>query len=313
MDLLVAIVGPTGIGKSKLALNLAPDFNGEIINGDSRQIYRYLDIGTAKPSPKERSRVPHHLVDIMYPDEDFSLAQYQDLVRRSIRDINERGGLPFLVGGSGQYIWSVLEGWQIPKVPPNLELRRSLEQEARESGKDALYQELLEADPVAARRIGNSNVRRIIRALEVVRSTGMPISSLQKKDRPVYRTLIIGLTTGREELYQRIDRRVDRMIESGLVAEVERLLTMGYRLELPAMSSIGYRQIGLYLKGELTLPQAIEQIKSESHRYVRQQYNWFRLNDKRIKWFDVKTDPAPDVRKMIVEFLNKIAVRKEDV
>ncbi len=303
MDLLVAIVGPTGIGKSKLALNLAPDFNGEIINGDSRQIYRYLDIGTAKPSPKERSRVPHHLVDIMYPDEDFSLAQYQDLVRRSIRDINERGGLPFLVGGSGQYIWSVLEGWQIPKVPPNLELRRSLEEEAIASGKDALYQELLQADPVAAKRIGNSNVRRIIRALEVVRSTGMPISSLQKKDRPVYRTLIIGLTTGREELYQRIDRRVDRMIESGLVAEVERLLTMGYRLELPAMSSIGYRQIGLYLKGELTLPQAIEQIKSESHRYVRQQYNWFRLNDKRIQWFDVKADPALDVTEMIVEFL----------
>lgn len=290
MNHLVAIVGPTSIGKSKLALQLAQSFSGEIVSADSRQVYRYLDIGTAKPSQQELALVPHHLIDIINPNDDFSLAQYQELAYKAVEGIHKRNKLPLLVGGSGLYIWSVLEGWVIPEVPPNPEFRHSLEERASKAGEDGLYQELLSVDPVAAQKIGRHNIRRIIRALEVARSTGIPFSQLQSKKAPPFSTLIIGLTTGRVGLYHRIDLRVDEMVERGLVEEVKKLLDMGYDLSLPALSGIGYRQIGLFLKGELPLSLAIQRTKFETHRFARHQYAWFRLQDKRIKWFDVEED-----------------------
>jgi len=304
MNLLVAIVGPTAVGKSQLAVRLAQSFDGEVVSADSRQIYRHMDIGTAKPTPEEMSLIPHHLISIVDPDDDFSLAQYQQLAYEAIKDIQRRNKLALLVGGSGQYVWSVLEGWEIPRIPPNEEFRRSLEERAARGDRDELYQELVKIDPVAARRTGRYNVRRIIRALEMYRTTGTPPSQLQRKKEPLFEALIIGLTMDRTKLYHRTDTRVDHMIEQGLVDEVRRLLDMGYDLDLPAMSSIGYKQIGMFIKGELTLAAAIERIKVETHRVARHQYAWFGLKDDRIKWFDINRDNIySEIKTSMAQFL----------
>ncbi len=302
MNAVVAIVGPTGVGKSRLAIHLAQTLNGEIVSADSRQVYRYMDIGTAKTSPEELSLIPHHLINIVNPDEDFNLAQYQQLAFRAIKDIQQRNKLALLVGGSGQYVWSVLEGWGIPQVPPNLEFRHSLEEKVAKFGKDKLYQELMKIDPIAAQRIDRRNVRRVIRALEVHRGAKTPLSQLQYKKAPLFNALIIGLTTDRGELYRRIDLRVDEMIRQGLVGEVEKLVNMGYDLNLPAMSGIGYKQIGMFLKGELTLVAAIEQIKFETHRVARHQYTWFQLKDDRIKWFDIQDSIGSEITTSLAKF-----------
>ena len=305
MDRLVAIVGPTAVGKSAVALRLAQTFNGEIVGADSRQVYRYMDIGTAKPGQAELALVPHHLIDIIDPDEDFSLAQYQQLAFEAINDVQRRSRLPLLVGGSGQYVWAVLEGWEVPAVAPDLEFRGILEEKAAEGGGGALYQELVKVDPAAAHRIDPRNVRRVIRALEVSRRAAVPFSRLQQKQAPPFETLIIGLTLERHELYRRIDLRVDRMMEQGLVEEVQKLMEMGYGVGLAAMSGIGYRQIGKYLKGELTVSEAVQQIKFETHRYVRQQYNWFRLKDDRIRWFDIQKDVEAEISGLVAGFIPK--------
>ncbi len=304
MNRLVAIVGPTATGKSQLALRLAQDFNGEIVSADSRQVYRYMDIGTAKPSRQELSLVPHHLIDIVNPDEDFSMAQYQHLAYKAITDIQERHKLALLVGGSGLYVWAVLEGWGIPQVPPDVEFRHSLEERAAGGEKDELYQELVKVDLVAAQRIDRHNVRRVIRALEVSRSTGTPFSQLQHKKTPPFDVLIVGLITDRAELYRRTDSRVDKMIEQGLVEEVRRLVDRGYDFTLPAMSGIGYKQVGMFLRGELTLAAAIQQMKTETHRFVRHQYNWFRLEDNRIQWFDIKGEVEPEIKALVAGFVS---------
>ena len=303
MNHLVAIVGPTGVGKSKLALHLAQAFDGEIVSADSRQIYRYMDIGTAKPSQEERALVLHHLIDIVSPDENFGLAQYQQLAYRAIEDIQQRNKLALLVGGSGLYVWSVLEGWGIPRVAPDPEFRHSLEEKAARVGKDKLYQELASVDPVAAQRIDPRNVRRTIRALEVYKEAEIPFSQLQRKEAPPFNTIIIGLTADRAELYRRIDLRVDEMIKQGLVDEVKRLVNRGYDFNLPAMSGIGYKQIGMFLRGELTLAAAIQQIKFETHRLARQQYTWFQLQDDRIKWFDIQSTVDSQIMAPLSKFI----------
>ena len=302
MNRLIGIVGPTGVGKSRLALTLARTFNGEVVSGDSRQVYRGMDIGTDKPGPEDLSLVAHHLLDIVNPDDPFSLAQYQGLAYQAIEDINRRQKLPVLVGGTGQYVWAVLEGWCIPGIPPDLKLRASLEKQAADEGTEQLYRELVRANPETAGRIDPRNVRRLVRAVEIVRRTNGKISALKKTD-PPFRRLIIGLTANRSELYRRIDARVDEMIKSGLVTEVEKLLKMGYDFTLTAMSGIGYRQIGSYLRDEITLETAVAKIKNETHRFARQQYNWFRLEDERIHWFDVcgRTDSA--IVKLVSKFL----------
>lgn len=305
MNRLIAIVGPTAIGKSQLALRLAQTFNGEIVSADSRQAYRYLDIGTAKPSKQELSLVPHHLIDIVEPDADFSLAQYQTLAKKAIDDIKQRGKLPLLVGGSGLYVWSVLEDWGIPRVPPDIEFRHRLEKRAAEEGKDELFQELVQVAPDVAQRIDRNNVRRVIRALEIYKDTRLNFSSsLWHKETPSTNTFIIGLTVNRAELYRRIDLRVDEMIKLGLVTEVEKLVKMGYDFQLPAMSGIGYKQISSFLKDELTLPEAIQQIKFETHRFARHQYNWFRLKDDKIRWFDINGEVDSLIAAAVTRFIN---------
>ena len=302
---LVAVVGPTATGKSDLAIYLAREFDGEVINADSRQVYRYMNIGTAKLSREELAIVPHHLIDIIKPNEDFSLAQYKEIATEIIADIHERGKLPIQAGGSGQYVRALLEGWEVPKVEPDTELRRKLEEKTAEGKADELYRELEEADLEAARTIDPRNVRRVIRALEVSSWTGKPFSQQRMKQEPPYTTLVIGLTTDRKELYRRIDLRVDSMIENGLVDEVKKLKKMGYRADIPSMSGIGYKQIMMYLNGEISLESAVDQMKTETHRLVRRQYNWFKLSDERIKWLDIQSDFKEQARKLVAEFLSE--------
>lgn len=283
---LIAVVGPTAVGKSRLALELARRFEGEIINGDSRQVYRHMDIGTAKPSVKERSLVPHHLVDIVDPDEPYSLALYLEQARKAVKDNQERGKLPVLVGGTGQYVWGLLEGFHAPQVAPNQSLRARLEAQAVEEGVDALWRRLQDVDSVAASRIDPRNVRRVVRALEVFYETGIPFSQAQGREKPPYRSLVIGLTMERPRLYEHIDRRAETMVAVGWPQEVSYLLEMGYPPELPSMSSLGYREMAAYVRGELLMEEAVARIKTATHRFARHQYAWFRLGDSRIRWLD---------------------------
>jgi tRNA dimethylallyltransferase len=284
---VIAIVGATAIGKSDLALRLAQHFPLEIISADSRQVYRYMDIGTSKPSPGERAAVPHYIIDVVDPDEDFTLAMYHRLAIEALGSIERKGKSPFLVGGSGLYVWSLVEGWIIPQVPPDPKLRRELEARAEQGDSQGLYHELEEADPAAAAKISPHNIRRVVRALEIYHATGRRPTELQGKQEPGFSTLIIGLTCERSQLYRRIDLRVDNMIKKGLIGEVEELLKKGYSPSLPSMSGIGYAQIVQFLRGEMTLPEAVDRMKYETHRLARHQYAWFRLSDSRIHWFDV--------------------------
>jgi len=289
---VIAIVGPTAVGKSALALHLAQYLPAEIISADSRQVYRYMDIGTSKPSLAERAMVRHHLIDVVDPDEDFSLAMYHQLAAEALEAISQRKKLPIVVGGSGLYVWSLIEGWRIPQVPPDRKLRHELEARAQRENSHTLYRELQVIDPVAAEKIGPRNVRRIIRALEIYQATGKPPSQLQGKEPPSFRVVVIGLTLERTELYRRIDARVDKMVQSGLVEEVGELLKRGYSLSLPSMSGIGYRQIGQFLQGKTSLDEAVDRIKHETHRLARHQYAWFRPDDNRICWFDASDGPT---------------------
>ncbi len=283
---MIAIVGPTAVGKSELALQLAQFFPEEIISADSRQVYRHMDIGTNKPTPAERALVTHHLVDIIHPDEVFNLAMYHRLACEALKAIQKKGRLPLLVGGSGLYVWSLVEGWRIPQVSPNRKLRHHLETRAEEEGSERLHQELQDIDRVVAAQINPNNIRRIIRAFEIYHATGQQPSELQHKDGPDFPVLLIGLTQERSGLYEMIDCRVDKMIRRGLVEEVEQLLKKGYAPSLPSMSGIGYQQIIQFLLNEITLPEAVDRIKYETHRLARHQYAWFRLGDSRIHWFD---------------------------
>ncbi len=279
---LLVLVGPTAVGKTSLSLRLARTFDGEIVSADSRLFYRGMDIGTAKPTVLERADVPHHLIDFCDPDQTLTLAQYQRLAYETINGILDRHKLPILVGGTGQYVMALIQGWGIPEVAPDPALRRQLEA----LGGAELARWLQHLDPEAARNIDHRNIRRVVRALEVTLTVGRPISEIQRKTAPSYDICIIGLYRDRLNLYQRIDRRVDQMLANGLLDEVSELKDMGYSPELPAMSGLGYRQILSSLSGEIDMDEAIERIKFETHRFARQQATWFRRNDPRIEWFD---------------------------
>jgi tRNA dimethylallyltransferase len=302
---LVAIVGATATGKTALGIALAqrlgPGPAGEIINADSRQIYRGMDIGTAKPSPEEQRRARHWLIDVADPDADFTLAAYLDLANEAIGNICARGKQPIIVGGTGQYAWALLEGWRLPRIAPDRALRAELEALAERQGADAVFALLEREDAASARRIDRRNVRRVIRALEVTRASGRPYSAWQRKERPARRPVIIGLRMEREALYRRIDARVDAMMAAGLVDEVRRLNESGFGCDLRSMNSIGYRQVCAFLRGEGSLEAAVARIKTETHRLVRMQHAWFRPDDARIRWLDAMSLALADEAAAVVE------------
>lgn len=306
---LLVIVGQTAVGKTALSLKIAQRFNGEIVSADSRLFYRGMTIGTAKPTAAEQAAVPHHLIDICNPDETVTLGAYQRLAYQTIDQILTRGALPMLVGGTGQYVKAVVEGWGIPAVAPHPPLRKALEA----MGEDELARWLHRLDPVAARRIDPRNVRRVVRALEVTLRSGVTISTLQKKTPPPYQILQIGLMRDRETLYERIDARVDRMMADGLLEEVNALKAAGYGRSLPAMSGLGYRQLWAYLDGDLALDEAVERIKFETHRFSRQQNNWFRQDDATICWFDMdNADVETAVMRTIEQWLTGLRHTHEE-
>ena len=300
---LIVILGPTAAGKTSLSLDLAARFDGEIVGADSRQIYQGMDIGTAKPSAEEQAQVPHHLVDIQPPDRQMALATYQQLAFSAIDAIHLRGRVPFLVGGSALYLRAVTEGLQIPKVAPNPALRAELESFAQENGRAALHARLQASDPDAAAQIHPNNLRRVIRALEIVKTTGRRKSELESAAPPPYRMLKIGLDLPRPRLHERIDRRVHEMVDAGLVEEMASLLAAGYAPDLPALSSLGYQEIAAYLRGETSLAAAVARIQIETHRFVRHQYTWFRrIPD--IHWFDASQAQQTAIGELVASFLH---------
>lgn len=289
---LLTLVGPTASGKTALALALAERLpaalglrGAEIVSADSRQIYRLMDIATAKPTAEEQACVRHHLLDVVWPDESYTLAEYQRDAQAAIADIWARGRLPLLVGGTGLYIRAVVDGLAIPEVAPQPELRAALEAELAERGVGALLDRLRALDPVSAARIDAQNPRRLIRALEVCIASGRPFSEQQGRRPTPYHALLLGLGMPRAALYARADARVTQMLAAGLVAETEALVARGYDWSLPAMSSLGYREMGAYLRGELALPAAVERFEQATHGYIRRQLSWFRP-DQRIHWLD---------------------------
>jgi tRNA dimethylallyltransferase len=293
-DLLV-VIGPTAVGKTDLAIRLAESVHGEIISADSRYFYEGMDIGTAKPTPEELHRVPHHLINVTTPDKPWTLAHFQLEAAKAVKDISSRGRLPILVGGTGQYIRAVTECWQVPALPPDEHLRDVLTDWGIQIGARQLHARLKILDPAAAERMDPGNLRRVVRALEVIFSTGRTFSDQRTQSDPAYRTLTIGLRRPRIDLYARIDERIDAMLANGLVDEVKSLLDKGYGPELPAMSAIGYSQVVNYLEGRLTLIEAVMLIRRSTRQFVRRQANWFKETDPTIDWFCMDPDPLDQI------------------
>jgi tRNA dimethylallyltransferase len=300
---LVVILGPTAVGKTEIAIQLAERLDGEIVSADSRLFYRGMDIGTAKPTLAERRRVPHHLIDVADPDQAWSLALFQREARKAIADIHARGKLPFLVGGTGQYVRAVIQGWQVPEAQPDPRLRSALENWAEQIGEDGLHARLALLDPEAAAGIDPRNLRRTVRALEVILSTGKPFSRQRGRKGSPYRLLLLGLRRPRPEIYQRIDARIQAMLAEGLVEEVKSLLRGGYSPDLPTMSAIGYREIIAYLQGEITLDEAVVRMKRATRTFVRRQANWFKADDPKIRWFDVGESSLDILERTIRDWL----------
>lgn len=300
---LVVILGPTAVGKTEIAIQLAERLGGEIVSADSRLFYRGMDIGTAKPTPAERRRVPHHLIDVADPDEIWSLAIFQDAARRVIAGIHSRQRLPLLVGGTGQYIRAVIEGWQVPQIAPDPQWRAALEGWAEQVGAQGLHARLARLDPQAAMIIDPRNMRRTLRALEVILRTGHRFSKLRGRDGSPYRTLRLGLTRPRPELYVQIDKRIEGMLAAGLLAEVQALLQAGYSPGLPTLSAIGYQEMIAYLEGKISLEEAIARMKRRTRQFVRRQANWFKESDPEIRWFRVGPETIDVVYHFIRDWL----------
>lgn len=302
---IVVLAGPTGVGKSRVALELAGDRGLEIVSADSRQVYRRLDIGTAKPSPEERARVPHHLVDYVEPDEPYSVARYREDGDLVLADIHARGLGALVVGGSGHYVQALVDRIEPPRVAPRPELRAELEGFAAERGPVALHAELAAVDPDAAGAIPPANVRRVVRALEVVRATGRRFSELGRRRQPPYDALRLALTMPRAALYERVDARTDQMLRAGWIEEVRGLLGRGYDPGLPALSSTGYRELIAHLHGDLSLEDAVQRIKWSTHAYIRRQYIWLRRQPS-YAWIEVDADGLRRAASLVSRHLARI-------
>ena len=302
--LLILIVGPTAVGKTEFAIQLAERLNSEIVSADSRLFYRGMDIGTAKPTREEQGRVPHHLIDIANPDEILSLAVFQQKAREAIADIHTRNKMPFLVGGTGQYIRAVTEGWNPPEVEPDERLRNELEKLKDENDIYWLHERLKGLDPLAAEKIDPRNYRRTIRALEVIMTTGRRFSEQRGQSESPYHLITVGLTRPRAELYERVDQRIDAMFANGFLEEVKSLLAKGYSPSLPTMSAIGYRECVRVINGELNEEQAKAEIRRATRIFVRRQANWFKESDPNIKWFRVETGVVEEIESYIRELLS---------
>ena len=302
---LVCVVGPTAVGKTALAVELARRFGGEVVNTDSRQVYRGMTIGTAKPTEAERAAAPHHLVDILDPPESFGLGLFLEYAADALRDIRSRGRLPLVCGGTGQYVWALAAGQQLAAVPPDHGFRAELEVEAEQNGAEALHRRLATIDAGRAAALDARNVRRVIRALEIHHVTGRRPSELQPVSTQSGNSLVLGLTMPRDALYRRIDERVDRMMADGFLREVEDLRAAGFPMNTGPLNSPGYRELGRYLDGEMSLEEAVERTKTQTHRLARRQYTWFKPGDTRIQWLDAD-DPrmVENAAAAVSDFLN---------
>jgi len=311
---LLVIVGPTAVGKTEISIELAKRLNGEIISADSMLVYRYMDIGTAKPTIVEQQGIKHYMIDVVEPSEDFSVAKYQKMAKRCIREVYSKGKLPILVGGTGLYVNSIICDMDFKETVTDWGYREKLKKLAEIYGNEYLYKELEKIDKETAAKLHVNDLKRIIRALEIYKFTGKTPSQLQPErtiDKPneEFDSLIIGLTVrNREELYKRIDKRVDLMIERGLVDEVKKLKEKGFTRALVSMQGLGYKEIMGYLDGEYTLEEAIEKLKRETRRFAKRQLTWFRRN-KQIKWFFIdefanKHDLIENIIKFIEGNLN---------
>ncbi|GFN37138.1 tRNA (adenosine(37)-N6)-dimethylallyltransferase MiaA [Tepidimicrobium xylanilyticum] len=303
---LLAIVGPTAIGKTTLSIDLAQKINGEIISADSMQIYKYMNIGTAKVKKEEMENIPHYLIDIVYPDEEFTVADYKKCAEKCICEINKRGKIPIVVGGSGLYLNSLVYDLNFSKVKPNEEFRRKYNELADIYGNQYIFDELYNVDQATAKRINSNDRKRIIRALEIYYETGKPMSNYNlnfRKETDKYNLAMIGLTTDRATLYNQINRRVDQMIQEGLIDEVKNLLSMGYDKNLVSMQAIGYKEIVEYLEGNMNLNEAIEILKRNTRRFAKRQLTWFK-RDKRIHWIDVtRYSSVADITEYIINYI----------
>jgi len=299
---LIVIIGPTAVGKTDLSIRIAYELGAEIVSADSRLFYCGMDIGTAKPTQEERNKVPHYLIDVAKPDETWSLAMFQQAAHNAIINIYARGKLPFLVGGTGQYIRAVIQGWDLPAQAPNPRLRSLLEEWGKRIGHIALHNHLAVLDSQAAALIDSRNIRPTIRALEVIFLTGRRFSEQRQRQNSPFRLQIIGLTRPRPELYDRIDRRIQAMLTAGFVHEVHSLLSQGYMPSLPSMSAIGYKQIADYLTGRSTLEEAVTLIKRQTRVFVRRQSAWFRTDDPDIRWFNAGDNVDQEIINIITTF-----------
>lgn len=304
---LIVVAGPTASGKTRLAIDIAKSVNGEIVNADSMQIYKYMNIGSAKPTLEEQSEAKHHLIDFLDPDEEFSVADYTDLAHKVIAEIASCGKVPIMCGGTGLYINSVVNDITFGEIETDYKLREELNELAKQHGSQYLLDILKEFDPVSAQRLHPGNLRRIVRAIEFYRTTGIPISEHQemtKQKESRYEPLMLCVKWDREVLYDRINKRVDIMLNDGLLDEVKRLMEMGYTKELNSMKGIGYKEIIDYFEGNMSLEDTVNLIKQSSRRYAKRQLTWFR-RDKRIHWLDANEDFLAEGIQLCKEFIGQ--------
>ena len=312
MPPLIVLVGPTAVGKTDLAVRLAEELKAEILTADSMQIYKGMNIGTAKPTREERRGVPHHLIDLVDPDQTFTVVDYQEHYRKKLKELEIKKSIPILSGGTGLYVRAVTQDFSFPDPPADSKLRAELRQKAETEGKTALHQWLSRVDPKSAAKIHVNDVKRTLRALEVYVNTGTPFSKLQKSvggNKLSEDTIYIGLSRTREELYQRIELRVDQMIKTGLREEVQSLLELGYGPELQSMQGLGYKEIIPVIKGETTLDQALTLLKTRTRRYAKRQLTWFR-REPIERWFALEKG---DEQKTFLKILKYIEGRINQV